>query len=91
MSTRSLLTHLADLPFSFDKLFLMTFMFLLCVLFFGMAVLASRAQARAQARYNRAMKQISVLERELVDAKMKCSSYRGKIGSLSRKLKEANA
>lgn len=56
-----------------------------------MAVLASRAQARAQKRYNCAMDRADRLERELVDAKRKSASYRGKIGSLSRKLKEQDA
>ena len=36
-------------------------------------------------------RQVNALQAELVQARMKNASYRGKIGSLSRKLKEANA
>jgi phage shock protein A len=36
-------------------------------------------------------RQVNALQSELVQARMKNASYRGKIGSLSRKLKEANA
>lgn len=67
------------------------FLYICCLGFFAMAVLASRAQARAQKRYNYAMERADRLERELIDAKRKAASYRGKIGSLSRKLKEQDA
>ena len=55
------------------------------------AFCVAMAKLRGNSDKEAMQKKINLLEAELIQAKMKNASYRGKIGSLSRKLKEANA
>lgn len=55
------------------------------------AFCVAMAKLRSNADKDALQKRINILEAELLSSKMKNASYRGKIGSLSRKLKEANA